>query len=320
MGRDNYMKINLKNMFIAPLALMSLSACVYGDGYSQNGLGYNDDQYCDPYNEYGAYYGCDLEYGFANFGYGGGWHQDFYYPGFGFFIFDNLGRRHRMNDYYLGYWGRKRQRYFQSRFSNRSFSGYRLRSFPWSERRGKRLVRGNGVRGDRFRGDRARTDRARTDRARTDTDRASRRADRRDDRFENRQDRRQARRDRRDQNENIDNRQRGERRDRRNERRAARRSDSDGAGARQRGRNGNAAQAGNRDSQQAQPPARQPQNRQERSRPPRQNNVPPRARDNSENNRPPRARPPRVKQKRNTRSNRSGNRSRQPRRNFPKDD
>ncbi len=291
MGRDNYMKINLKNIFIAPLALMSLSACVYGDGYSQNGLGYNDDQYCDPYNEYDAYYGCDLEYGFANFGYGGGWHQDFYYPGFGFFIFDNLGRRHRMNDYYLGYWGRKRQRYFQSRFSNRSFSGYRLRSFPWSERRGKRLVRGNGVRGDR---------------ARSDRDRASRRADRRDDRFENRQDRRQARRDRRDQNENIDNRQRSERRDRRNERRAARRSDSDGA--RQRGRNGNAAQAGNRDSQQAQPPARQPQNRQERSRPPRQNNV------------PPRARPPRVKQKRNTRSNRSGDRSRQPHISIPKND
>ncbi len=288
MGRDNYMKINLKNMFIAPLALMSLSACVYGDGYSQNGLGYNDDQYCDPYNEYDAYYGCDLEYGFANFGYGGGWHQDFYYPGFGFFIFDNLGRRHRMNDYYLGYWGRKRQRYFQSRFSNRSFSGYRLRSFPWSERRGKRLVRGNGVRGDRARSDRDRAPR-RADR------RNDRNENRRDDRFENRQDRRQARRDRRDQNENIDNRQRSERRDRRNERRAARRSDSDGSGARQRGRNGNAAQAGNRDSQQAQPPARQSQNRQERSRPPRQNNVPPRARETSQNNRPPRARP-RVRQ------------------------
>lgn len=295
------MKINLKNMFIAPLALLSLSACVYSDGYGQNNLGYNDDQYCDPYNEYDAYYGCDLEYGFANFGYGGGWYQDYYYPGFGFFIFDNLGRRYRMNDYYLGYWGRKRQKYFQSRFSNRSYSGYRLRSFPWSERRGKRFVRG---------------DRARASR------RAERRENRRDDRFENRQDRRQARRDRREQNENRDNRQRSERRDRRSERRAARRSDSDGAGARERGRNGNAAQAGDRASQppRSQPPrARPPQNRQERSRPPRQNNNPPRAR-NTENSKPPRARPLRVKQKRNSRPNRSGNRSRQQRRNFPKDD
>lgn len=181
-GRDYIMKIKLKNIIIAPLALMSLSACAYSDGYGQSNLGYADDQYCDPYNEYDAYYGCDLEYGFANFGYGGGWHQDFYYPGFGFFIFDNSGRRYRMNDYYLGYWGRQRQQFFQSRFSNRSFSGNRLRGFPRSDRNGKRFVRG-------------------------DRTRSSRITARRDDRFENRQDGRQARSDRRDQNENIDNRQ-----------------------------------------------------------------------------------------------------------------
>ncbi len=199
------MKINLKNMVVAPLALMSLSACAYSDGYSQNNFAYADDQYCDPYNEYDAYHGCDLEYGFANFGYGGGWHQDFYYPGFGFFIFDDAGRRYRMNDYYLGYWGRKRQQYFQSRFSKRSYSGYRLRSFPWSERNGKRYVRDN-------RG------------------RALHRVDRRDndrhDRFGNRQERRQVRRDQRDDTGVA---QRSERHDRRNERRQARRSDGDNA-------------------------------------------------------------------------------------------
>lgn len=275
------MKIGLKNIIIAPLALMTLSACVYGDGYNQYDQTYVDDQYCDPYNEYDAYYGCDLEYGFANFGYGGGWHQDFYYPGFGFFIFDNLGRRFRMNDYYLGYWGSKRQLYFQSRFSDRRYSGYRLRSFPWSERKGKRLVR--------------------SDRAR-----ASRRAENRDDRFENRQDRRQARRDRRNQSDGVNERQRSDRRDQRNERRQARRSDRSNSsdGARERGNRGGNAQAGqNTPPQRASPPqrARPPQNRQEQSR-------------------PPRARPPRTKQNRSKRPNRSSNRSRQPRRNFPKGD
>ena len=233
------MKIKLKNIIIAPLALMNLSACAYSDGYGQSNLGYADDQYCDPYNEYDAYYGCDLEYGFANFGYGGGWYQDYYYPGFGFYIFDNSGRRFRMNDYYLGYWGRQRQQFFQSRFSNRSFSGNRLRSFPSSQRNGQRSVRNNRAA-------------------------ATRRADGRNN--GNRQDRR---------------------------------TDSDGAGARQRGTNGNAQQAANGSSQP--PRARQPQNSSERSRPPAQRKNPPAQRNNSGNSKPPKARPARVKQNRNTR-------------------
>ncbi len=280
------MTMKLKNIIIAPLALMSLSACVYGDGYGQSNFGYADDQYCDPYNEYDAYYGCDLDYGFANFGYGGGWYQDYYYPGFGFFIFDNAGRRYRMNDYYLGYWGRERQRYFQSRFSNRRFSGYRLRSFPWSERHGKRYVRDDSYKASR---------------------RIDHRKNRTDERFYKRQDGYQAGRDRRDQNDNIDNRQRNAKRDRSSDRSSDQRRSkrSERGGAREPRRHDNPHQAGNRASQppRSRPPqnrqqqaARPPQNRQEGNKPPSKHNKPPRARNNTQNNNPPRTRPPRIKQ------------------------
>ena len=266
---------------------MALSACVYGDGYGQDNFAYVDDQYCDPYNEYDAYYGCDLEYGFANFGYDGGWHQDFYYPGFGFFIFDRAGRRYRMNDYHLGYWGRKRQQFFQSRFSNRSYSGYRLRSFPWSKRNGKRFVRDH--------------------RGRT-SHRGDRRESRSDDHFQNREDRRQARQDRRDRNEAIDNRQGSDKRDRRNERRATRRSDGNGARAGESGRNDNAQQTANRV---AQPPrARASQNRQGQTR----------ARDNATNNSQATPRPPRIKQNQNNQPTSLRDRIKEPNQTIPKDD
>lgn len=132
----------LRNIILVPLGIFSLSACVYGGaGGYQSGYQAGFDEYCDPYNQYDAYYGCDVEYGFANIGYGGGWHQNFFYPGFGFFIFDRGGQRFRMNDFHRGYWGAQRQSFFRSRFSDQRFSGRRLRRFERNQ--------GDFARGDR---------------------------------------------------------------------------------------------------------------------------------------------------------------------------
>lgn len=94
-------------------ATLSLSACMYadgtyGDGYV-NGAGY----LCDPYDPYDAYYSCDYGYGFANIGFGGGWYDNFYYPGYGFYIFDRVGHRFKMKDHHRRYWGHRRHQYGQ---------------------------------------------------------------------------------------------------------------------------------------------------------------------------------------------------------------
>lgn len=94
---------------IAALAGVSagLSGC-----YSDFGLGYASDGYgqydCDPYSQFDSYYNCDYGYGFNNIGYGGGWYDNFYYPGYGIFLFDNYGRRYNMRDDHRRYWGGQR--------------------------------------------------------------------------------------------------------------------------------------------------------------------------------------------------------------------
>lgn len=173
----------LRNMLCISAVLLSLSACVYGGGYNDYEAGFSGNEYCDPYNEYDAYYGCDVEYGFANIGFGGGWHQDFYYPGFGFFLFDRGGNRFRMNNYYQGYWGNRRRDYFRTRFANRQFSGQRLRRFD----RNRAIGRGPDARGDN-RSDRSEPRRG----ARQGQRRSDRQADQGN---ENRQNRRGANRD-----------------------------------------------------------------------------------------------------------------------------
>lgn len=97
---------------LAAGALLSLGGCMYGasgyygDGYVNNG-GYD----CDPYAPFNDYYACDYGYGFANIGYGGGWYDQFYYPGYGIHIFDRGGRRHAMRDHHRRYWARQRAEY-----------------------------------------------------------------------------------------------------------------------------------------------------------------------------------------------------------------
>ncbi len=109
---------------IAALAGVSagLSGC-----YSDFGLGYASDGYgqydCDPYSQFDSYYNCDYGYGFNNIGYGGGWYDNFYYPGYGIFLFDNYGRRYNMRDDYRRYWGGQRFNWQREHYRGNQYQG-----------------------------------------------------------------------------------------------------------------------------------------------------------------------------------------------------
>lgn len=107
-------------------ATVGLSGCVYeaGLGYASDGYGYNDynDYNCDPYSAFDSYYDCDNSYGFYNIGFGGGWYDSFWYPGHGYYVFDNYGRRFNMRDNHRRYWGDRRQRWYRD---NRGHDGGR---------------------------------------------------------------------------------------------------------------------------------------------------------------------------------------------------
>ncbi len=105
-------------------ATMGLSACYYdggvGLGYYDDGYNYYDDGYgCDPYSPFDNYYDCDYRGGFYNIGYGGGWYQDYWYPGYGFYIFDRGGRRHNMYDHHRRYWAGQRYQWYRQHRGNR---------------------------------------------------------------------------------------------------------------------------------------------------------------------------------------------------------
>lgn len=97
---------------IAIGALFSLGGCMYGGGgvYSETYVG-NNGYACDPYAHFDDYYACDYGYGFANIGYGGGWYDQYYYPGHGVYIFDRGGRRYAMRDNHRRHWARQRSQY-----------------------------------------------------------------------------------------------------------------------------------------------------------------------------------------------------------------
>jgi hypothetical protein len=111
----------LRNLSLAALASLSLGGCYYGD---VNDASYADadcysrygDQYWsrDPYAYddvtygYDCYDAADYRTGFVQIGFGGGWYDSLYYPGYGLFLFDRYGRRHSMSHDYLTYWGGRR--------------------------------------------------------------------------------------------------------------------------------------------------------------------------------------------------------------------
>ena len=95
-------------------ASAGLSGCVYDVGLGLASDGYYDDAYgCDPYGGYDAYYNCDYGQAFSTIGFGGGWYDNYYYPGHGIFLFDTFGRRYPMREQYRRYWGERRHSWYR---------------------------------------------------------------------------------------------------------------------------------------------------------------------------------------------------------------
>jgi hypothetical protein len=151
---------------------MGLSGCVYDMGLGYASDGYYDDAYdCDPYGGYDSYYQCDYGHGFYNIGYGGGWYDNYWYPGYGFYLFDNNGGRYPMRDNHRRYWGEQRQHWYREnrgrhqdrgRYQGRRGSGYTDHATPgaigWPERNGGRVRDGDENRRGRGDGRRGRND------------------------------------------------------------------------------------------------------------------------------------------------------------------
>lgn len=186
------MKNRLKHMAGGQLVKLSLfaalsfglSGCVYDVGLGYASDGYDDDAYeCDPYGGYDSYYQCDYGHGFYNIGYGGGWYDSYWYPGYGFYLFDNVGHRYPMRDHHRRYWGEKRHNWVrenQGRYNDGGRyndhgrgEGHHKRNRRWSGGEGTgvhalpvphpEVVQRPGRardRGDRFRNGPARGDRA----------------------------------------------------------------------------------------------------------------------------------------------------------------
>lgn len=95
-------------------ASAGLSGCVYDVGLGFASDGYYDDVYaCDPYGAYDAYYNCDYGQAFSKIGFDGGWYDNYYYPGYGIFLFDTFGRRYPMREQYRRYWGERRHNWYR---------------------------------------------------------------------------------------------------------------------------------------------------------------------------------------------------------------
>lgn len=115
MNRLNWKGI--KAACVAGLASLAVSGCVtygqqgFNDGYIDDFAYY--DTLCDPYSPYENYADCDFNNGFANIGFTGGYFDNFFYPGFGLFVFDNFGQQFAIPQRHRGHWARQRHAYRQ---------------------------------------------------------------------------------------------------------------------------------------------------------------------------------------------------------------
>lgn len=109
------------SLALGALATTTLSGCYYGDVYGASYASGGDcaARYGNAYYDYDGYayydgygYDCydaaDYGGGFVNIGFGGGWYDDYYYPGYGLWMFDNYRNRYPLRDHYLNYWGGRR--------------------------------------------------------------------------------------------------------------------------------------------------------------------------------------------------------------------
>lgn len=102
---------------LGALATTALGGCYYGDvgtSYASAGSLCADSYYdYDPYAYddgygYDCYDGSDYGGGFVNIGFGGGWYDDYYYPGYGTWMYDSYRHRYPLRGQYLNYWGGRR--------------------------------------------------------------------------------------------------------------------------------------------------------------------------------------------------------------------
>ncbi len=145
------------------VATTSLGGCAtlyddyYGNSYYDNAY---SDYSCDPYSPFDNYYDCDSRLGFYNFGYSGGWYNNLFYPGHGFYIFDRGGRRYDMDNHYRRYWGGRRHEYWQQngrhhgqRGGHHNFGGSgrpgNYQPIAWPEQNGGRVNDGEHRQRDR---------------------------------------------------------------------------------------------------------------------------------------------------------------------------
>ena len=114
-------------------ASAGLSGCAYdvGLGYASDG-NYDDGYGCDPYGGNEAYYDRDYGQDFGNIGFSGVWYDNYYYLGYGIFLFGNVGRRYQMREQYCRFWGEKRHSWSQKRRGGdrdgRRYDGRRVRN------------------------------------------------------------------------------------------------------------------------------------------------------------------------------------------------
>ncbi len=106
---------------LGAIATTMLGGCysggVYGASYASGGdcaarygnayYDYDGYAYDDGYG-YDCYDASDYGGGFVNIGFGGGWYDDYYYPGYGTWMFDRYRNRYPLRDQYLHYWGGRR--------------------------------------------------------------------------------------------------------------------------------------------------------------------------------------------------------------------
>ncbi|MEJ6595986.1 hypothetical protein [Parasphingorhabdus sp.] len=143
----NFTMPRLLKSAVAAGALLSLGGCMYGGtGYYGDGYASNRGYDCDPYTPFDDYYACDYGYGFANIGYGGGWYDQYYYPGYGIYIFDRGGQRHAMRHNDRRHWARQRVTFGGQLARERNSNPERR-----SERRDQRYERSDGPRDQRHR-------------------------------------------------------------------------------------------------------------------------------------------------------------------------
>ena len=103
---------------LSAVAAVGLSACATPYGYGPYGgvsVGVGNGYYGSSYgygSNYGYGYGYPAGYGYSRYGYAPywGWHNNYYYPGTGYYVYDSYRRPHRWTDAQRRYWSDRRQR------------------------------------------------------------------------------------------------------------------------------------------------------------------------------------------------------------------